>query len=524
MSTPTPPNETRPLEITTDQTRIDYITTKWDKYTLQVEKIKNWVEQYLENRGRVLDACAGKTKIDHEPLVRNDVSKEHKQDTNINVQEISTAFPDEHFDAIVYDPPFGPEQAKEYPAASYPGYGKDIKRELDRVLKPSGIVIQLGWTGMGMPPSTYERIGVGIINTLGNRRDYLGLVDQKTANSHCDPTDSWDSYDETPPQSITLNAGDGTRTDFGSTHTIDISTTYPDSNTIKDGLFTNNTITEFLTSHAQGRVLIPIRDGTTDAVESQFTDIVELEGQVGQSTTLSGFTNYNESLQRIPVIELAENLTNVFDTIIYAPPESYFSKCLFNNDGENLGKVETKAKNAFDKILRPGGKVIQVGHNTTNMAGDTGYIRDAVQLVAPVNEANFKAGDGIRYTPTATYITVDTKPGENSSRLSTGKEPCIHCGKLFPTAPEAVMESCPTCGTVHDSCCVDREAEQHLHHHGKPVYHDARWERYQEINNEIHNGHCEKSPDGTHTLSPGYITLPGSGLRSYAYKYSNVIK
>jgi len=162
-----------------DELEMDYATVSPNRWTFQSDKIRRWVEHRLQ--GRVLNACAGKTKLAHDhEIVRNDIDESRDADIHVDVCELEEQFAAESFDTVVYDPPFSQNQANR----SYEGreVGDDAlaKRQIDAVLKPGGRVIGFGFTTTLMPMSLgYERQAVAVFNTLGRMNDYLAAVDEK---------------------------------------------------------------------------------------------------------------------------------------------------------------------------------------------------------------------------------------------------------------------------------------------------------------------------------------------------------
>lgn len=161
-----------------------YETVQPNRWTFQSDKIRRWVEERLH--GRVLNACAGKTKLAHSgEIVRNDIDESRDADMHVDVCEIGDHFGPESFDTIVYDPPFSENQANE----SYEledgetvvaGRDAVAKRQFDQMLREGGRVISFGFTTTNMPLSLgYERSEVAIFNTLGRMNDYLASVDVK---------------------------------------------------------------------------------------------------------------------------------------------------------------------------------------------------------------------------------------------------------------------------------------------------------------------------------------------------------
>jgi len=170
-----------------DDLELSYHSVSPNKWTFQSKKIRQWVEQRLQ--GRVLNACAGKTKLTHDhEIVRNDIDEDRDADLHVDVCELADHFETGSFDTIVYDPPFSTYQS----TRSYEGrdVGDDAlaKRQFDELLAAGGRVIQFGFTTTCMPMSLeYERQEVAVWNTLGRCNDYLSVVDEKPGESATEP-------------------------------------------------------------------------------------------------------------------------------------------------------------------------------------------------------------------------------------------------------------------------------------------------------------------------------------------------
>ena len=158
---------------------MSYWTVQPNQWTFQSDKIRAWVEERLE--GRVLNACAGKTVLDHDgEIVRNDIDEDRDADLHIDVTEIADHFDRCSFDTIVYDPPFSEYQSNESYDGEMVGSDALAKRQFHQLLRAGGRVIQFGFTTTNMPIALgYEREAVAVFNTLGRCNDYLASVDRK---------------------------------------------------------------------------------------------------------------------------------------------------------------------------------------------------------------------------------------------------------------------------------------------------------------------------------------------------------
>ena len=158
---------------------MSYWTVQPNRWTFRSDKIRRWVEQRLE--GRVLNACAGKTMLDHNgEVIRNDIDEGRDADLHVDVSVIAEHFHPCSFDTIVFDPPYSAFQAKTKYEGRTVGKVALAKRQFHELLAAGGRVIQFGFTTTNMPTSLgYEREEVAIFNTLGEMNDYLASVDKK---------------------------------------------------------------------------------------------------------------------------------------------------------------------------------------------------------------------------------------------------------------------------------------------------------------------------------------------------------
>jgi hypothetical protein len=166
---------------------LSYHTVSPNRWTFQSDKIRRWVEQRLQ--GRVLNACAGKTKLAHDhEIVRNDIDEDRDADLHVDVCCIADELEKESFGTIVYDPPFSQYQANRTYDGEQVGDDALAQRQFDELLAPGGRVIQFGFTTTCMPMSLgYERREVAVWNTLGRMNDYLSVVDKKPGEIDSEP-------------------------------------------------------------------------------------------------------------------------------------------------------------------------------------------------------------------------------------------------------------------------------------------------------------------------------------------------
>jgi hypothetical protein len=158
---------------------IRYYSVQPNKWTFQCDKIRREVEAQLE--GRVLNACAGKTKLNHEgEIIRNDLNEERDADLHVDVNEIAEHFEPNSFDVVIHDPPFSKKQAESTYDGLSPVDEGNAMEQYDQLLKPGGKVIKFGFSTTCMPgQKDYVRTLVCIFNTLGRMNDWLMTVDMR---------------------------------------------------------------------------------------------------------------------------------------------------------------------------------------------------------------------------------------------------------------------------------------------------------------------------------------------------------
>ncbi|WP_241430187.1 hypothetical protein [Halovivax asiaticus] len=153
------------------------------RWTFQYTPARRLVEKILS--GRVLNACAGKTKLHHDgEIVRNDLNPDRDADTYLDVATIAEHFGPQSFDTVVFDPPFDQKQAEE----KYDGlHASDVYSALgqfNELVRPGGAVIAFGWNSWGMRSfPAYEREETVLLQRGPIHRDVIVTVDRRTSET-----------------------------------------------------------------------------------------------------------------------------------------------------------------------------------------------------------------------------------------------------------------------------------------------------------------------------------------------------
>lgn len=153
------------------------------RWTFQYTPCRRFVEKRL--KGRVLNACAGQTKLNHAgEIVRNDLNPDRDANTHHDVAEIADYFPERAFDTVVFDPPFDEKQAE----TKYDGlHAKDVYSALEQfnqLVRPGGLVITFGWNSWGMRSfGAFDRVDTTLFQRGPIHRDVIVTVDRRTSYS-----------------------------------------------------------------------------------------------------------------------------------------------------------------------------------------------------------------------------------------------------------------------------------------------------------------------------------------------------
>jgi hypothetical protein len=144
-----------------------------------------------EMHGRTLNACAGKTKLEHDAeIVRNDLNPERDAAYHHDVTAIAEYFEPQSFDTIIFDPPFDEKQAE----TKYDGmHAMDVYAALEQfneLVRPGGAVITFGWNSWGMRSfPAFERSRTTLLQRGPIHRDVIVTVDRRTAAQIPQPHD-----------------------------------------------------------------------------------------------------------------------------------------------------------------------------------------------------------------------------------------------------------------------------------------------------------------------------------------------
>ena len=117
-------------------------------WTFEVPQIREVVEQWLS--GEVLNACAGKAKLDHEGgVIRNDIDERRDAHIHHDVREIDDHLEHNQFETVVYDPPYTREMADRHYNGNHVGRKWEARGSIANVTAPGGHVLTFGYNSDG---------------------------------------------------------------------------------------------------------------------------------------------------------------------------------------------------------------------------------------------------------------------------------------------------------------------------------------------------------------------------------------
>lgn len=154
--------------------------TRIGRWTFATKMVRDVVLDAVD--GRVLNACAGKTKLQKRgcEFVRNDLDDEIDAKTHVDVREIDDVYEPESFDAAILDPPFDPGRA----AKLYEGFhGQEYSNARDavgRLVRRGGVVVELGWNSWSLSDKDgWESVDHHIFRQASFKGDVHLTVDRK---------------------------------------------------------------------------------------------------------------------------------------------------------------------------------------------------------------------------------------------------------------------------------------------------------------------------------------------------------
>lgn len=158
-----------------------------NKNTFTIKPIKEVVEYYTKNAKVIVDPFANNSKIG---TITNDLNPEFDTTYHLDALSFLQVLNSASADLVLFDPPYSITQAAE----CYKSYGRekltvsvsnmkywaDCKNEIQRILKPGGIVITCGWSSNGLGINRgFELLELLLVPHGGSKNDTIVTVERK---------------------------------------------------------------------------------------------------------------------------------------------------------------------------------------------------------------------------------------------------------------------------------------------------------------------------------------------------------
>jgi len=164
-------------------------SVKWSmpsKWTFQIKPISEFVHRYYRDDMVSVDMFCGQSDL---ATHKNDLSRGGKESVEYMDALISEGV---SADLVFFDPPYSPRQISE----CYKSVGlevgmketqngrlySEVKKRIDQILKPGGIVLCFGWQSCGMGKG-YETIEIMLVQHGGAHNDTICVAQRKPVSS-----------------------------------------------------------------------------------------------------------------------------------------------------------------------------------------------------------------------------------------------------------------------------------------------------------------------------------------------------
>jgi len=154
-----------------------------NKWTFKIEPIRKLLNNYVKDGRGWIDPMSG---FNSPAEITNDGNTETPTKFHIDALEFLKQQPSNYYKGVLFDPPYSYEKAKRLYKKTYPdsqvfyNYIRSCKRELCRIIKPSGLAILFGWNSNGLGKKNgFKMIEILLIPHGWNKIDTIVTVEQK---------------------------------------------------------------------------------------------------------------------------------------------------------------------------------------------------------------------------------------------------------------------------------------------------------------------------------------------------------
>lgn len=162
-----------------------------NKDTFSIKPISELIHRYVDNPTlRIADPfCNGKRWC--EGTVTNDLDESLEADFHMDALDFLKSLGDESMNGVLFDPPYSPRQVSECykklgktvnMQTTQSSYWGNMKKEIARVLTPSGVCLTFGWNSGGIGKKYGMEIEEVLIVAHGGwHNDTICTVDRKVS-------------------------------------------------------------------------------------------------------------------------------------------------------------------------------------------------------------------------------------------------------------------------------------------------------------------------------------------------------
>jgi len=161
--------------------------------TFDIKCIKTFINNYINeiniktnNNYISIDPFANKNRI---AKITNDIDPEMLCDYNLDAKIFLKLFDDQSIDIVLFDPPYSPRQVSECykkmglsvnKEMTQSSFWSKLKNEIQRIIKPNGIVLSFGWNSCGIGKTRgFELIEQLNVCHGGNHNDTICVSERK---------------------------------------------------------------------------------------------------------------------------------------------------------------------------------------------------------------------------------------------------------------------------------------------------------------------------------------------------------
>jgi hypothetical protein len=161
-----------------------------NKDTFSIKPIKELIHKYIDNPDLYVADPFSNGKKWSRGTTTNDLDTSLEADYHLDALEFLKMLGDESMNVVLFDPPYSPRQVSECykklgktvnMQTTQSSYWGNMKKEIARILTPSGVCITFGWNSGGIG----KGLGLDIEEVLivahgGWHNDTICTVDRKT--------------------------------------------------------------------------------------------------------------------------------------------------------------------------------------------------------------------------------------------------------------------------------------------------------------------------------------------------------